>query len=85
MMKHVFAVPGEFVCKRAGYLWIEHKKIAKVFRDYAPGKTLPSTPFCGVLKANEYLLMSTRVPNSFDGRYFGPIKKSAIFGQAVKL
>jgi conjugative transfer signal peptidase TraF len=80
MLKYVFAVPGDYVCQKENAIWINHKKIAPVYRYYAAKKSLPNNHFCGKLKANQYLLMSTKAKRSFDGRYFGPINRNRIIG-----
>lgn len=85
LMKTVFAMSGDFICKKNHAIWINHKRICFVFNDYAPYKKLLDTRFCGMLKNGQYLLMSTRVKRSFDGRYFGPVNKSVIVGVAKKL
>jgi len=80
MMKIVKGIPGDYVCKKNGWLWTSTQKIAPIYREYAPGKLLPNQPFCGRLRANQYLLMSTHIKRSFDGRYFGPVNKKNIIG-----
>ncbi|OGT21408.1 MAG: signal peptidase I [Gammaproteobacteria bacterium RIFCSPHIGHO2_02_FULL_42_13] len=82
MMKHVEAVPGDMVCKSKGAIWINEKRFAQVYRFYTLGKRLPGLSFCEKLGMDEYLLMSTDIARSFDGRYFGPVKKSDIKGRA---
>lgn len=83
MMKHVVAVPGDWVCKYDDYVWLNGKAIAPVFSHAPKGEALPSLAFCGTLLHNRYLLMSLRVPNSFDGRYFGPVSRQRIIGRAI--
>jgi conjugative transfer signal peptidase TraF len=85
LMKNVFGVPGDFVCKKNHFVFINGEKTAYVFDEYLPNKKLPNQPFCAKLKTNEYLLMSTRVKRSFDGRYFGIIHREAMMGAATKL
>lgn len=85
VMKYILGVPGDFVCKKQGYVWINQYKIARVQQYYQPGRKLPNTPFCRRLGTQEYLLMSTKVVHSFDGRYFGPVKKQHIIGEMIPL
>ncbi len=82
MMKHVAAIPGDRVCKSKGAIWINEKRFAQVYRFYKPGKLLPSLSFCEKLGKDEYLLMSTDIAHSFDGRYFGSVKRNEIKGKA---
>lgn len=81
LMKYVFAVPGDKICKHNYAIWINSHYIAPVYQL----KNLPNKQFCRVLKNNEYLLMSTNVNRSFDGRYFGPVNKKDIIGVGMRM
>lgn len=85
MMKIAAAVPGDKVCLKQGEVWINQKAYAPVFEDYKPGHPLPHLSLCRRLNHNEYMMMSTHIPNSFDSRYFGPIDRSQILARAIKL
>jgi len=85
LMKNVMAIPGDYVCKKNHEIWINHRYIAPVYTHGLHHQFLPSNPFCQTLAANQYLLMSTHITHSFDGRYFGSISKTQIIGQAIKV
>lgn len=85
IIKYVFAIPGDDVCVRSEAIWINNKKIGKVYRAYAFEKLLPQTKICGKLKDDQYLLLSTKRERSFDGRYFGAISSRNILGRAVPI
>ncbi len=85
MIKYVFAIPGDDVCVRNEAVWINGKKIGKVYRSYAFEKLLPQTKICGKLSDDQYLLLSTNKEHSFDGRYFGAISSRNILGHAVPI
>ena len=85
LLKHVMGMPGDLVCNRNHYLWINQQKIAPLLVFYAPHKKLPQNDFCRKLANDEYLLLSTKITRSFDGRYFGPIKRENIMGKAIPL
>lgn len=85
IIKYVFAIPGDDVCVRDEAIWINGKKIGKVYRFYAFGKLLPQTKICGKLVSDQYLLMSTKRQRSFDGRYFGPVTSLGILGRAIPI
>lgn len=85
MMKEVYGVPGDFVCRRGNWLYMNHKKTAYIQQEYAPGKPLPQWQVCQVIAKNHYLLLALRVPNSFDGRYFGLIERQQIFAKVKQL
>ncbi|ODN44062.1 signal peptidase, peptidase S26 family protein [Piscirickettsia litoralis] len=85
MMKQVYGVPGDFICRRGDWLFINDKKTAYIQQDYAPGKPLPQWRVCEVIAKNHYLLLALRVSNSFDGRYFGLIEQKQIFAKVTQL
>jgi conjugative transfer signal peptidase TraF len=85
LMKSVMAVEGDYICKKNQKLWINHRYIAPVYAHTLTNKRLPNKKFCQTLHANQYLLISTYVAHSFDGRYFGPVSKSRIIGKAIKV
>lgn len=85
IIKYVYAIPGDDVCVRNEAIWINGKKIGKVYRFYAFEKLLPQTKICGKLKEEQYLLLSTKRERSFDGRYFGAISSCSILGRAIPI
>ena len=85
IIKYVFAIPGDDVCVRDEAIWINGKKIGKVYRSYAFEKLLPQTKICGKLGDDQYLLLSTKRERSFDGRYFGAISSRNILGRAISI
>ncbi|MGD9153313.1 MAG: signal peptidase I [Gammaproteobacteria bacterium] len=82
MLKYVVGIPGDYVCQNKKWIYINNQKIAPIYQEYKPGKKLPNNCFCGKLKKHQYLLMSTKLKNSFDGRYFGPVNDDRIIGKA---
>jgi|WetSurMetagenome_2_1015567.scaffolds.fasta_scaffold139738_1 signal peptidase I len=85
LIKYTFGIPGDYVCQKNGYLWINNKKIVKVYKYYAPHMLLPQTFFCGKLAKEQYMLLSNKAEHSFDSRYFGPVMTQNIIGKAIKL
>lgn len=85
LLKYVFGMPGDFVCITEDKIFINDKIIGPVYKDYAPDKHLPRVKFCGKLLQDQYLLLSNHIQRSFDGRYFGPVKKEFIFNKARRI
>lgn len=85
LLKTVMAVPGDYVCKKNHWVWLDRKKTAYVFEYYEPHKKLPNIPFCGALNPDQYLLMSVLNNKSFDGRYFGIINRTNLIGRAYRI
>ena len=48
-------------------------------------RPLPDWQGCRIVADGEIFLMNWDVPDSLDGRYFGPIPASAVIGRAVPL
>jgi len=82
-MKPIAALADDQVCVRDHQIWINHQPVARQQSDYAPYHSLPQWKFCGTIPAGYYLLLSTYDKRSFDGRYFGLIKKSALVARAL--
>lgn len=81
VMKKIAAASGDRITINANGVWVNGKK----WRDSTPylydeaGRSLPQIPFNNrLLTKDEYLLMGVH-PASFDGRYFGIVKKNASF------
>ncbi|MDR1057819.1 MAG: signal peptidase I [Coxiellaceae bacterium] len=85
LIKYVFAKPHDHVCIYHRVIWINGKKIAKVYKFYAKNKLLPQIQICGKLQKNEYLLLSTKSERSFDSRYFGIVTRQEILGRAIPI
>ena len=85
LMKPVAAVPGDHVCVQDHQIIINHRVIAAQQPDYAPHHALPQWHFCGTIPAGHYLLLSTYAKRSFDGRYFGLVKRAALLARALPL
>lgn len=82
LLKYVFAVPGDNVCVRNDAIWVNDRKVGKVYH-VAEGKLLPQAKICGKLKEDQYLLLSNKRSRSFDGRYFGIVVARNILGRAI--
>lgn len=77
-MKPVAAGPGDQVCNSPAGLTINGKRIADTASHDPEGHPLPFWRHCGRLERDEYFMVSTHIPNSFDSRYFGPVAADEI-------
>lgn len=86
MLKKIWGLPGDLVCWEGNYLQINNKKIrllkSEIKKHQYLENYLPTLKGCHELQKDQYLLLSNKVKNSFDGRYFGPTNKSQILGKA---
>ena len=66
-------------------IFVNKRMVAQRLRADGRGRALPSWQGCHVLMGNEVFLLMEDVPDSFDGRYFGPIETDRIIGRLVPL
>lgn len=85
LIKYVFALPHDNICRKNNGIWVNNKEIGRIFLETTAGVRLPQYNFCGKLGDGQYFLLSNKVPNSFDSRYFGPIMEHDIISKATPL
>lgn len=78
VLKALAAGPGNLVCTRSGRLVIDGQDKAPVMAKDPRGVQLPRWNGCRRLGAGEWFAYSNRVPNSFDSRYYGPIRTDQV-------
>jgi type IV secretory pathway protease TraF len=78
LLKRVAATGGEVVCASGGRLRAPRADVAVPDRDRR-GVALTPWRGCRALAADEILLLGDS-PASFDGRYFGPVRRTAVEG-----
>lgn len=84
VIKTAFAIEGDTICDVESVLQINGTPTVRVLRADKAGRPLPSSwKHCRTLQADEVLLLSDRAPDSFDGRYFGTVRRTDIIGRAV--
>jgi type IV secretory pathway protease TraF len=77
--------PGQTVCRAGDTVTVDHAEVGTARdRDHL-GRPLPRWSGCRVLGAREVFLMNPTVPDSLDGRYFGPLPVTSIVARAVPL
>jgi conjugative transfer signal peptidase TraF len=85
LLKHVMAVPGQTVCRTGDAITVDHIEVGEARdRDHL-GRPLPRWSGCRTLIAGEVFLMNPTVPDSLDGRYFGPLPVTSVVARAVPL
>ena len=85
LIKHVAALSGEIVCRSGFTITVNGIAEAQAFDRDARGRKLPVWQGCRTVRSGEVFLMNAGVPDSFDGRYFGPVPDSTIIGSATPL
>jgi conjugative transfer signal peptidase TraF len=82
MLKHVAALSGSRVCREGALVTVADVRV-RARRSDRLGRALPSWSGCRTVRADEVLLLNPAAPDSFDGRYFGPLPRSTMIARAV--
>ena len=82
LLKRVGAVAPQHVCIVGGVVRIDGVPVAAVLTADRMGRSRSSWPQCRPLADGELFLLSVTNSASFDSRYFGPIRASAVIGAA---
>lgn len=82
LMKHVAALPGQQVCRVGAVIWVDGHRVAIAKSHDRLGRHLPSWQGCHRIPADELFLLNP-VPDSLDGRYFGPMPAAGLIGTAI--
>ncbi|OYV24501.1 MAG: S26 family signal peptidase [Rhodospirillales bacterium 20-58-10] len=85
LIKHVAGLPGQIVCRSGLTITVNGIAEAQALDRDARGRKLPVWQGCRTVRTGEVFLMNAGVPDSFDGRYFGPVPDSTIIGSATPL
>lgn len=85
ILKRIGALGGQHVCLHGGLVRIDGRAVALALNH--DGANRPLTPWrgCRVLGPDEIFLLSADHAASFDSRYFGPVGRTAVLGEAVPL
>lgn len=84
LVKRIAALPGQRVCRHGTSITIDGAVVATARARDRLAQPLPSWQGCRRIAAGDVFLLN-RHPDSFDGRYFGPLPTHSIIGQAVPL
>ncbi len=80
-IKRVAGLPGQTICAAPGSIQIDLAPPAERRQFDGQGRSLPRWTGCRVLGQDEIFLLND-APGSFDGRYFGPIRRERVIGEA---
>jgi conjugative transfer signal peptidase TraF len=85
LLKHVLAGPGQLVCRSDLTITIDGIAMGEARERDNNGRDLPVWQGCRIVASDQLFLMNPDVPDSLDGRYFGPLPASSIIGRAKPL
>ena len=85
LLKHVAAKAGQRICRKGDVVSVDgHSVVSARARD-GRGRPLPAWRGCRTLEPGQIFLLNPSVPDSLDGRYFGPLPASTVIGRATPL
>jgi conjugative transfer signal peptidase TraF len=85
LLKRVLGLPGQTVCRIGIVITVDGVEMGTAVERDRLGRSLPEWQGCRVITDGDIFLMNWDVPDSLDGRYFGPIPASLVIGRAVPL
>lgn len=85
LLKRIVALPGQRVCRNGRIVTVDGIEMAEAQKTDRVGRALPVWQGCRRIADGEVFLLNWQHPDSLDGRYFGPLPRSAVIGQAIPL
>ena len=85
LVKNVAASVGDEVCERDGLVQIDGVAVAVALPRDGAGREMVAWSGCRRLGDGEVFLVSTTSSASFDSRYYGPMERDAVIGEAIPL
>lgn len=85
ILKHVAALAGSTVCRIGAVVTVDGRPVAVARPRDRRDRPLPTWAGCRRLTEDEAFLLNPDAPESFDGRYFGPLPVDAIVARLEPL
>jgi conjugative transfer signal peptidase TraF len=85
LLKHVAGLPEQIVCRIGRSITVDGFSLGEAQRIDSRGRPMPVWRGCRRIASDEVFLMNPDAENSLDGRYFGPIARSAILAEAIPI
>jgi conjugative transfer signal peptidase TraF len=85
LLKRIYALPGQTICRLGVQITVDGIAATPARERDQRGHPLPVWQGCRVVADDELFLMNWDEPDSLDGRYFGPLPRSAVVARAVPI
>ena len=83
-LKRVVGLSGDEICRVDDQVLMNGMPIATAKKRDGQGRKLPDWQGCQILLEDSVFLLQSH-PQSFDGRYFGPVDRALVIGRATRL
>ena len=84
LLKRVVGMNGDQICRQSDEITVNGSVVASAKRRDGQGREMPDWHGCHILTEHTVFLLQDH-PQSFDGRYFGPVDRRLIIGRATRL
>ena len=84
LLKPVAALEPSIICRFGQYVFVDGNLAAKAQITDKLGRQMPAWKNCERLEKSDLFLLSHH-SDSFDSRYFGPVKRDQVIGTAIRL
>jgi len=84
LLKRVVGLSGDTICRLDNQVLINGKAIATALKRDQSDRILADWRGCHILSVDLIFFLQDH-PQSFDGRYFGPVDRALIVGRATRL
>lgn len=85
ILKRVLGLPGQRICRTGRTITVDGIAMGEALDRDGRDRPLPVWNGCRTVADNELFLMNWQVPDSLDGRYFGPLSATSVIGRAIPL
>lgn len=85
LLKRVLGLPGQRVCRSGRAISVDDVPLGDALDRDSQGRDLPVWQGCRRIADGDIFLMNPSVPDSLDGRYFGPMPARTVIGKATPI
>ncbi len=85
ILKRVLGLPGQRICRTGRIITVDGNAMGEARDRDRLDRPLPVWSGCRTVAEDEFFLMNWQVPDSLDGRYFGPLPATTVIGRAIPL
>jgi len=85
LIKRIAGLSGDQICSQDRVVSINGQIVATRMSQDPAGRAMPTWMGCRTLGERDVFLLMAGIPDSFDGRYFGVVRRASIIGRLIPL